>query len=550
MGARAAWERFQLGGSDGAGAVDVVDVRREILTSWRRSRLSGVNPLRLDVPHEDVDLDSRFARAARPVLEAGTEQLADSGLCLAVTDRSGRVLWSWGPDPARRRRLDELALLEGYRFDEETAGTNGLGTALEADRIVTVTGEEHFKEVFHPFACVAAPVHDPITGRAVGALNVTCRAGELHPLLASAVRTMVRDVREELLAMSGERERQLLDLFLAEPARRATPVITMGRDLLIANDAAAELRLDHRRLWSRILDSSDGATVDLPGCDGRTASVRMISDQHRVAGAVLVVDDHARPPETLAPDVTETLADAVERCGAATLRGEPGTGKRHVACWVLADRGHPCAEVVDAADIVASGLGEWCRRLGRALDEVAPVLLTHLETIDPDALAGVTSILNRSRRGPVVATWVASDTTSPGRLSGLLAAIGGPVVHVAPLRTRPGDVAALAQAALPASTSLLPEVAELLTEHHWPGNIAELHHEVRTAAAAAGHGPIRPEHLPPYLRSGRRLSPLERAEAGVIAEMLAASAGTKTEAARRLGITRPTLYARMRTYRL
>ncbi len=144
----------------------------------RTARLCGVDPARLDVPHEDVDLDSRFARAARPVLDDSTERMAGSGICLAVTDRLGRVLWSWGPDRARRRRLDELALLEGFLIDEETAGTNGLGTALEAGRVVTVRGEEHFKEAFHPFACVVAPVHDPVTGRPLGGVNITCRASQ------------------------------------------------------------------------------------------------------------------------------------------------------------------------------------------------------------------------------------------------------------------------------------------------------------------------------------------------------------------------------------
>ena len=48
----------------------------------------------------------------------------------------------------------------------------------------------------------------------------------------------------------------------------------------------------------------------------------------------------------------------------------------------------------------------------------------------------------------------------------------------------------------------------------------------------------------------RRLSLLEQAEADVITEVLAASGGNKAAAARRLGLSRPTLYAKLRAYRI
>ncbi|MGH3638278.1 MAG: helix-turn-helix domain-containing protein, partial [Mycobacterium sp.] len=47
-----------------------------------------------------------------------------------------------------------------------------------------------------------------------------------------------------------------------------------------------------------------------------------------------------------------------------------------------------------------------------------------------------------------------------------------------------------------------------------------------------------------------KLGPLEQAERDVIAETLAECGGNKTEAAIRLGLSRGTLYARLRRYRL
>ncbi|MCE0764967.1 hypothetical protein LWC35_18960 [Pseudonocardia kujensis] len=96
----------------------------------------------------------------------------------------------------------------------------------------------------------------------------------------------------------------------------------------------------------------------------------------------------------------------------------------------------------------------------------------------------------------------------------------------------------------------MPQAMQLLEEHHWPGNVAELATVLHSAATAAGEGPIRRDHLPTYVRTGRSLTPLEQAEAAVIAEVLASTGGNKTEAAKQLGIARPTLYAKIRSYRL
>lgn len=537
---RTAWEQFQDGtGDDGA----VLDVRSEILTSWRRSRLSGVDPVGLDVRHENVDLDTRFAHAARRILDAGTEHMADSGMCLALTDRAGRVLWSWGPDRSSRRRLAELGLLQGFRFDEETIGTNGLGTALEAGHVVSVSGEEHFKEVFHDVACVAAPVDHPLTGRSAGAVNITCRPDEVHPLLRHAVLTMVRDIRRELVAAADDRERRLFDEFLAEPARRTRPVITLDRDVLIANELASGVSVDHRLLWDGLTGAADGDRMVLPGHD-RTAVVRLLSGPR---GATLVLDPVTGPVHPGRTGSTETVVQrALASSRAAVLRGEPGTGKRTLARETL--RRAAGAEPVEIdPEEQASGCPA---AVASVLAGDSPLLLSRIDRLGPAAAAAVEAAVVGAGdlRSAVVATWDAPSMTEPGPLTPLLDTLGGPVVEVDPLRCRPAEIPALVQTL--SGRSATTAALDVLQHHDWPGNLAELVHVLRSAAAVAGSTPIRSDDLPSYLRSGRRLTPLERAERDAITEVLTATGGNKTEAARRLGITRPTLYARMRTYRL
>lgn len=538
MRVRTAWERFQLGtGDDGA----ELGVRTEILTSWRRSRLSGVDPTGLDVPWSDVDDDSRFVRAARPVLDDCASAMLDTGLCLALTDPAGRVLWSWGPDRRRRRRLDELALLPGFRFDEEHAGTNGLGTALEAGHVVTVEGEEHFREVFHGFSCVAAPVRDPFTGRTLGAVDITGTPAEVHPLLRHTVLTMVRDIGRELAAAASGAERGLLEAFLAEPARRDSPVLTVDAGTLITNELGAGVTVDHRLLREVTATASDGERVVLPGLD-RTAVVRHVPGRGPGA-AVLVVDPErdrcgagpSRPP------VASAVERAVTASGAVVLRGEPGTGKRTLLRDVL--RGGGAVVEIDAAEV-----DEEVERLARLAGGTAPVVLARVDRLAPAAAERVAEAVRSVRPGrTVAATWDAPEDRPPDSLSALLDAVGGPVVEMPALRRRPDELPELVRAL--AGRAADPAAVGVLQHHDWPGNLVELAQVVRSAAAGAGPGPIRAADLPVYVRVGR-LTPLERAERAAVVDALAATHGNKTEAARRLGITRPTLYARLRAYRL
>ncbi|SFE53890.1 Transcriptional regulator of acetoin/glycerol metabolism [Blastococcus tunisiensis] len=541
------WERFQLGEETAGG------VRAEILTSWRRSRLSGVDPQRVDLPYLEPDVDTRFARAAVPVVTRLAPLLVGSDTCLAITNAAGQVLWRWVSDPSLRAELDRMEVVEGFSFDEEHAGTNGLGTSLEARRVTMVRGAEHFKEPFHRFTCVAAPVAHPLTRRAVGAVNITCRAAETTDALQPAVLALVREVQEALLHAAGARERALFDEFLTS-ARGGAPVITLGPDVLITNRAAADLDVDRDALWSRVLGAvEDGGPITIPELDSRTASLRLVADGPRISGAVLVLEPPPPGPVPAdAPAAGEATGSATDRLTAlvgrlladgadVVVRGEAGTGKRHLLAGALAARDDEPL-VLDAA----LGTQSWAGRLRAAAG--GTVLLAHLERVpaaDADRLAALLPGLG--------VRVTATVTGRADHLTRLLDALAATVVELPPLRLRSAEVDGLVRALSPADARWTPQARAALREHPWPGNVAELRIAVRSAVAAAGGRPIGVDHLPAELRArpgDRRLTPLEKAEATVIADVLAACGGNKTAAARELGLARPTLYAKLRIYRI
>jgi DNA-binding NtrC family response regulator len=126
-----------------------------------------------------------------------------------------------------------------------------------------------------------------------------------------------------------------------------------------------------------------------------------------------------------------------------------------------------------------------------------------------------------------------------------------------PLRDRNGDIELLAETFLArlASSYGLPipplgtEARAALRAHRWPGNVRELRNTIERALVLSPPGTLRAEELGPPKESAPSADPsglpfpsdlatLTRAAA---VRMLQLTAGNKSEAARRLGISRPRL---------
>jgi sigma-54 dependent transcriptional regulator, acetoin dehydrogenase operon transcriptional activator AcoR len=529
MDTATAWQQFHAG-------QEPRGVRGEVLTSWRRSRISGVDPEHADVPYVETELDTHFTRVATPIMEGMAELLVGDRSCLALADPRGSVTWRWVSEPMLRGTLDRLSVAEGFCWGEDRVGTNGLGTALETGAIAVVRGSEHFVHRFHDFTCVAAPVRHPVTRRTVGAVNVTCRAEHTNPLLAVVVRKLVDEIRSALLHESSARERRLLDAFLVAQRGATGPVLTLGDDVVIANGAAQELGLDHQELWAEVRGRADGTLVVLPS--DVSARLSLVRDGPTTTGAVLTVTDPAPHRRAAAPDRWQGLvsqARSLVARGPLAVRGEAGTGKATLLAAALPD-----ALVLDAATCAVDGLPAWARRLAGA----DAVVVRHVELL-PDGAAATVAALVDDR--------FAVTVDGPDHL---VDRIGAATLTLPPLRRRTDEITGLARRELRRHDERLafaPETLSALRRYPWPGNVRELVRVVADAARHARGGVIGLGALPPAVRaaaSQRTLTPLERAESSVIAAVLQECGGNKSAAAKQLGISRTALYAKLRTYRL
>ncbi|GAA2141329.1 GAF domain-containing protein [Kitasatospora kazusensis] len=207
--------------------------RPEIGDSWERLRRLGLDPERgRDVPRlSTAELEHR-RQATRlteilPVLRSTLLPAENATpLILAVADADGHVLWHEG-ERRLRRTADDIGFNSGARWAEDEVGTNGIGTALRTGRPMRVHSAEHYLRSHRGWTCVAAPVHEPHTGRLAGVVNLSGPARSMAPYLFQLAITAARLAEAELRARRLEDLHQLRTVAAPLLARIGEPAIVV-----------------------------------------------------------------------------------------------------------------------------------------------------------------------------------------------------------------------------------------------------------------------------------------------------------------------------------
>lgn len=137
--------------------------------------------------------------------------------------------------------------------------------------------------------------------------------------------------------------------------------------------------------------------------------------------------------------------------------------------------------------------------------------------------------------------------------------------EILPLRKRHWEIPAIARFLLRQNgpAEIAPEALDRIREYPWPGNIRELNNALCYALVRSEGGAIELHHLPDRVRAapfsdegdeprrGRYAAPNDTGEErDLIVRALAAEGGNRTRTAERLGMSRSTLWAKLRYYRL
>jgi two-component system, NtrC family, response regulator HydG len=274
------------------------------------------------------------------------------------------------------------------------------------------------------------------------------------------------------------------------------------------------------------------------------------------------------------------------------LTGESGTGKELVARAIVQASGRASAPYVRfncaalarelaEAELFGHARGaftgaEHARRgLFREADG-GTILLDEIGDLDLQVQASLLRVLQEREVRPVgeehatpVDTRIVAAThrdlvaeVEAGRFrQDLLYRLNVVNIHIPPLRERPADIAPLAHHFCAQFTKrfgladrrLASGLVERLTAATWPGNVRELEHTIERLVALSTGSVIDEDDVVKSADAERDITLKERlaaVERGLIVDEMTRCEGNHSKAARRLGISRPTLYEKLKRYGL
>jgi hypothetical protein len=505
--------------------------------------------------------------------------LRDTGATLLLADRDGRVIRTVRDNARISRMLLRRGVDDGATLTEEAVGNNGIGTALETRAGVFIHGEQHFAEVLRDFVCYGHPIVDPLTRRLVGAVDLTGMSADASRMFAPFVRKIVADIEARYVDTARADDRELWHRFVERTRSSDTATCAFGDEVVLASHYSLE-RLDSRDIVTlrRLVERGEvsdavelsmgtvgvlasrvgrrGHLLDLTFPEPPDPSVPTVS-MPTVSMPTVRVPTVAKSAPTVAPTTgapTTALAHAVE--------GPPGSGRTTTARAIAGpDALHVRLAEADSAEAAWRDLAAPALR-DRG-DRGTPLVLDDIDLLDDADLrrlaarlgsAGAGLVVVTSREGPRAAVAQALDACGARTVLRPLherGAEGGEIV-----RRMVADLAAERGLVEPAVSA---RFVDAVCSSDLPNGLVSLRSilleclgGIPGVPPGTGRATLDVGSLPSRARSARppRAGELARGEYDAIVAALAECDGVRSRAARRLGISRTTLYARMREFGL
>ncbi len=496
----------------------------------------------------------------RFVLPLFAQLLAGRPCRLLLCDGEGAILAASGDD-GFARHAERIFLRSGARWGEASKGTNAIGTALAEQSEVQVLGAQHFFAQHSFLSCSACPLLGP-DGQLLGVLDISTDAAHHDGDMLGTVRLLAMTLENALLARQPG---WLVDLD-PQSLWSARLLLGEGGELLGANRAG--------RLW-----------LGQHPFDGK----QLLRDRRglRLVPDPVVIKTETQSLPATPPATAGVPLKMLERGISLLIEGETGSGKEHLVRvlhrassrrdkpLVCVNCGALPADLVEAELFgYVGGAFSGARSQGsqgylRAahggilmLDEIGelplPAQTRLLRVLQERAVTPV-----GSHKPEPVDFWLVSAShrdlaamvQGGGFREDLYYRICGWRQQLAPLRQWPvrerQELISRLLDEMDPALQLTPQAEQQLLAHPLPGNVRQLKQALEVACVLAeGQGWIDPAHLHlpevaamPAPRGATTLREQSRLR---VQQTLTECGGNVSEAARRLGISRTTLYRALR----
>ncbi len=231
--------------SDGA-------ARSALVASWRRSAtLHHLDPSERKPPHRLTDLELKYARQRiEPLIHAAQDSLdrlylavGGVGCCVLLADSEGVPVDRRGA-PVDDKTFESWGLWTGNVWSEDAEGTNGIGTCLVEQRILTIHADQHFFDRNTALSCTTAPIFDH-EGNLAAAIDVSSCRADLTEGFINLISMAVADAARRIEAENFRQAFRDARILLAPAHDKQTGgLLAVDRDdLVIGATRAARLSL-------------------------------------------------------------------------------------------------------------------------------------------------------------------------------------------------------------------------------------------------------------------------------------------------------------------
>ncbi|MDA2093415.1 MULTISPECIES: sigma-54-dependent Fis family transcriptional regulator [Bacillus] len=244
------WKKFV-----NEGVLDSNRINQRISESWHRCKQANVNPhmnkgqkvLSSHIFREQKKKSEIFLDIALPQIQNMRKTIDELQMMALLIDPDGYVL-SLSGNKQTLKRAKHINFIEGVKWTEAAVGTNAIGTALEIEEAIMISGTEHYSVVSHSWSCAAAPIHND-DGKLIGILDFSCPIEFSHPYMLGMVTSIAHAIERECSIRVHQNELHLIHRFLDVIDSDEQVVICNHRDVIVSASKSVRERVTN---WSRM----------------------------------------------------------------------------------------------------------------------------------------------------------------------------------------------------------------------------------------------------------------------------------------------------------